>query len=85
VAKGDDWQTPLRDVGKFLAMLKEPAPPQGLKDAWDKLPLLKQVLNMRPKVVTSAAPCQEVVWEGKDIDLSRLPSTNLAGRGMPRP
>ena len=72
VKKGENWQTPLREVGKLLAMLKEPEPPQGLKDAWDKLPLLKQVLNMRPKVVTSA-PCQEIVWEGKDVDLSRLP------------
>ncbi len=72
VEKGENWQTPLREVGKLLAMLKEPEPPQGLKDAWDKLPLLKQVLNMRPKVVTSA-PCQELVWEGKDVDLARLP------------
>ena len=62
----------LREVGKLLAYLKEPEPPKGLKDAWDKLPLLKQVLNMAPKVVSSA-PCQEVVLEGKDVDLSRLP------------
>jgi 4-hydroxy-3-polyprenylbenzoate decarboxylase len=62
----------LREVGKTLAMLKEPEPPKGLRDAWDKLPLLKQVLSMAPKVVSSA-PCQEVVWEGKDVDLARLP------------
>ncbi|MBK6629980.1 MAG: 4-hydroxy-3-polyprenylbenzoate decarboxylase [Betaproteobacteria bacterium] len=62
----------LRDVGLLLAALKEPEPPKGLRDAWDKLPLLKQVLNMAPKEVSSA-PCQEVVWEGKDVDLSRLP------------
>jgi len=43
-----------------------------LKDAWDKWPILKQVLNMTPKVVSSAA-CQEVVWEGSEVDLSRLP------------
>jgi 4-hydroxy-3-polyprenylbenzoate decarboxylase len=43
-----------------------------LRDAWDKLPLLKQVLNMAPKEVSSA-PCQETVWEGQDVDLSRLP------------
>ncbi|HZX33591.1 MAG TPA: UbiD family decarboxylase, partial [Rhodocyclaceae bacterium] len=67
-----DWQQALREVGKLLAYLKEPEPPKGLKDAWDKLPVLKQVLNMAPKVVSSA-PCQEVVWEGKDVDLSRLP------------
>jgi 4-hydroxy-3-polyprenylbenzoate decarboxylase len=67
-----DWKEALREVGKLLAYLKEPEPPKGLKDAWDKLPVLKQVLNMTPKVVSSA-PCQEVVWEGKDVDLSRLP------------
>ena len=62
----------LREVGKLLAYLKEPDPPKGLKDAWDKLPVLKQVLNMAPKVVSSA-PCQEIVWEGNDVDLSRIP------------
>jgi 4-hydroxy-3-polyprenylbenzoate decarboxylase len=62
----------LREVGELLAYLKEPEPPKGLKDAWEKLPVLKQVLNMAPKVVSSA-PCQEIVWEGHDVDLSRLP------------
>jgi 4-hydroxy-3-polyprenylbenzoate decarboxylase len=62
----------LRQVGELLAYLKEPEPPKGLRDAWEKLPVLKQVLNMAPKVLSSA-PCQEVVWEGKDVDLSRLP------------
>jgi len=69
---GQESVEALREVGKLLAYLKEPEPPKGLKDAWDKLPVLKQVLNMAPKVVSSA-PCQEVVWEGKDVDLSRLP------------
>lgn len=70
--RGEGWQTALREVGKTLSYLKEPEPPRGLKEAWDKLPLLKQVLSMAPKKVSSA-PCQEVVWEGKDVDLSRLP------------
>ncbi|WP_374511543.1 UbiD family decarboxylase, partial [Niveibacterium sp.] len=67
-----DWKTTLREVGKLLAFLKEPEPPKGLKDAWEKLPIFKQVMNMSPKVVGSA-PCQEVVWEGRDVDLARLP------------
>ena len=67
-----DWQTALREVGQLLAALKEPEPPRGLKDAWEKLPILRQVLNMAPKVVSSA-PCQEIIWEGKEVDLSRLP------------
>ena len=69
---GQESVEALREVGKLLAYLKEPEPPKGVKDAWDKLPILKQVLNMAPKVVSSA-PCQEVVWEGDDVDLSRLP------------
>ncbi|WP_301103293.1 4-hydroxy-3-polyprenylbenzoate decarboxylase [Propionivibrio sp.] len=69
---GQESVAALREVGKLLAYLKEPEPPKGLKDAWDKLPILKQVLNMAPKVVSSA-PCQEVIWEGQDVDLSRLP------------
>ncbi|MFA7293360.1 MAG: 4-hydroxy-3-polyprenylbenzoate decarboxylase [Rhodocyclaceae bacterium] len=69
---GQESVTALREVGKTLAYLKEPEPPKGLKDAWDKLPMLKQVLSMAPKVLSSA-PCQEIVWEGQDVDLSRLP------------
>jgi len=69
---GEDDPTRLREVGKLLAYLKEPEPPKGLRDAWDKWPVLKQVLNMAPKEVKSA-PCQEIVWEGADVDLSRLP------------
>lgn len=69
---GQESVEALREVGKLLAYLKEPEPPRGLKDAWDKLPVLKQVLNMAPKVVTGA-PCQEVVWEGNNVDLARLP------------
>ncbi|HKQ23481.1 MAG TPA: 4-hydroxy-3-polyprenylbenzoate decarboxylase [Burkholderiales bacterium] len=69
---GEESVAALKEIGKLLAYLKEPDPPQGLKDAWDKLPVLKQVLNMAPKVV-SHAPCQQIVWEGGDIDLSRLP------------
>ena len=69
---GEESVEALREVGKLLAYLKEPEPPKGLKDAWEKLPVLKQVLNMSPKLVSSA-PCQEVVWEGQDVDLARLP------------
>jgi 4-hydroxy-3-polyprenylbenzoate decarboxylase len=69
---GQDSVSALREVGKLLAYLKEPDPPQGLKDAWDKLPVLKRVLDMAPKE-RSAAPCQEVVWEGAAVDLAKLP------------
>ncbi|MEQ1837897.1 MAG: UbiD family decarboxylase domain-containing protein, partial [Candidatus Nitrotoga sp.] len=69
---GEESVTALREVGKLLAYLKEPEPPKGLKDAWDKWPVLKQVLNMTPRIVSNA-PCQEIVWQGKDVDLGKLP------------
>jgi 4-hydroxy-3-polyprenylbenzoate decarboxylase len=69
---GEEDPAKLREIGRLLAYLKEPEPPKGLKDAWEKWPVLKQVLNMSPKEVGSA-PCQDVVWEGRDVDLSRLP------------
>ena len=54
-------------------VLKEPEPPKGLKDAWQNTrPVFMQVLNMAPKERRSA-PCQEMVWEGEDVDLARLP------------
>jgi 4-hydroxy-3-polyprenylbenzoate decarboxylase len=69
---GEEDPTRLREVGKLLAYLKEPEPPKGLRDAWDKWPVLRQVLNMAPKEVRNA-PCQDIVWEGDDVDLARLP------------
>jgi 4-hydroxy-3-polyprenylbenzoate decarboxylase len=69
---GADEVSALREIGKLLAYLKEPEPPQGLRDAWEKWPILKQVLNMAPKVV-KRAPCHEVILEDCDVDLARLP------------
>jgi 4-hydroxy-3-polyprenylbenzoate decarboxylase len=69
---GEDSVEALRDVGKLLAFLKEPEPPKGMKDAWDKLPIFKKVLTMAPKEVRNAA-CQEVVLEGDAVDLGKIP------------
>ena len=46
---GEESIEALREIGKLLAFLKEPDPPKGLKDAWEKMPVFKQVLNMAPK------------------------------------
>lgn len=69
---GQESVEALREVGKLLAYLKEPEPPKGIKDLWEKLPVLKQVLNMPAKEVKKA-PCQQVVISGEDVDLSKLP------------
>jgi 4-hydroxy-3-polyprenylbenzoate decarboxylase len=68
-----NWQASLREVGKLLAFLKEPEPPKSLVDAWrNTRPVFMKVLDMAPKERRSG-PCQDVVWEGDDVDLARLP------------
>jgi len=72
MAMGQEDLIALRKLGKLLAELKQPEPPKGLKDAIEKLPVLKQVLNMPVKTVKKGQ-CQEVVIEGDSVDLSKLP------------
>src|SRR5438105_13848963 len=73
LAMGEESVDALREVGKLLAFLKEPEPPKGLKNAWQNTrPVFLQVMHMTPKE-RSAAPCQEIVWEGAELDLARLP------------
>ncbi|MBB1486590.1 4-hydroxy-3-polyprenylbenzoate decarboxylase [Oceanospirillum sediminis] len=69
---GEDNVEALREVGQLLAYLKEPEPPKGFKDAIEKLPVFKKVLHMGPKKVRNAA-CQQVVLEGDDVDLYKIP------------
>jgi 4-hydroxy-3-polyprenylbenzoate decarboxylase len=69
---GQEDVSALRDVGELLAFLKEPEPPKGLLDLWEKRHDFKQVLNMPVKVVKKA-PCQQVVLEGDQVDLDKLP------------
>ncbi|XOV79779.1 MAG: 4-hydroxy-3-polyprenylbenzoate decarboxylase [Aestuariibacter sp.] len=69
---GQDDVQALREVGKLLAFLKEPEPPKGIKDLWDKMPVFKQVLNMPAKIVNKAV-CQQNVIAGDDVDLHNIP------------
>ncbi len=62
----------LRELGELLAFLKEPEAPEGLRDAWAKLPRFRRVLQMQPKMATKA-PWQAQCWDGAEVDLSRLP------------
>ena len=62
----------LREIGEMLAFLRQPEPPGGWREAINMLPLVKKLMAMKPRTV-SAAPCQEIVLTGDDIDLSQLP------------
>ena len=69
---GQESVEKLREVGELLAFLKEPEPPRGMKDAWEKLPIFKQVLNMSPKVIGKGL-CQQIHVAESDVDLNSLP------------
>ena len=70
---GADNVAALRDIGQLLASLREPEAPKGLRDALSKVAMLKSALwDMSPKNIRSPA-CQEIIWEGDDVDLSKLP------------
>ncbi len=62
----------LRAFGESLAMLRQPEPPGGWREAVGMLPLLKSAMAMKPRTVRDA-PVQQVVLEGEAIDLSMFP------------
>ncbi len=70
---GADSTSALREIGELLATLREPEAPKSLKDAFGKVSMLKSALwDMAPKMHRHA-PCQEIILEGDDVDLNRLP------------
>ncbi|MEB0014221.1 4-hydroxy-3-polyprenylbenzoate decarboxylase [Glaciimonas sp. Gout2] len=69
---GVDDVSELRRIGHVLARLKEPEPPKDFKDLLGLGSLVKSLWDMAPKERRSA-PCQEIVWEGNDVDLAKLP------------
>ncbi len=69
---GRETISALREVGELLAYLRQPDPPKGMRDAWSKAPVLKQVLNMAPKLIRNP-PCQYHAQQGGEVDLYQLP------------
>lgn len=69
---GADSTAALREIGELLAFLKAPDPPQSMKDAWSKLPLLKKIMAMAPKTTKKAA-CQQIIYSPNEVDLGMLP------------
>lgn len=69
---GRDDISALREIGHLLAFLREPEPPKGIRDFFSELPKYKQVLNM-PVKQRSSAPCQEIIIQNDDVDLTQIP------------
>lgn len=72
LAMGGEDLDHLRRIGELLAFLKEPEPPQGWRDLWDKRTQFRPVLNMPVRSVGRPL-CQTVVQEGAAVDLSAWP------------
>lgn len=71
----------LREFGEALAELREPRPPQGLADAWSKIPLARAALSMRPKETGAG---RRTILTGGAVDLGQLP-IQICWPGEPGP
>jgi len=65
-----------RDLGLWLASLKQQEPLKGIGDVIKKLPMIKTALDMRSRIVEDA-PVQEKVIKGKSVNLHALPVQHL--------
>ena len=65
--------TKLDDHGDRITRLMDLKVPEGFLGKLQMLPRLMEVAKFPPRTVSSPAPCQEIVWQGSDIDLDRLP------------
>lgn len=71
-ALGADDVSALSELGRILAALRQPEPPRGVGELWEKLPMLRDLIKMAPKTIRDA-PCQEVVIDADDVDLGAWP------------
>ena len=71
-ALGADDPAALSELGRVLAALRQPEPPRGVSELWDKLPMLRDLIHMAPKTVRDA-PCQEISIDAADVDLHAWP------------
>lgn len=62
----------LKKIGELLAYLKEPPPPKNFKDAFNYLPICKQLMNMSPKKIKKGS-CQDIIYTNEDVNLDLLP------------
>ena len=62
----------VRAFGEALAQLKEPEPPSSVRGLWQQRDLVRSLWHMTPASVRQP-PCQQIVLEGSEVDLGRLP------------
>lgn len=62
----------VRDLGRLLAFLSQPEPPQSLREAWKSLPIFQKIMQMAPKIIKKPA-CQQQQLQAHEINLEQLP------------
>jgi len=63
----------LDEIGDRITSLLQTKPPEGLVAKLALLPKLLEVAKFPPRKASGTAPCQEVIWQGGDVDLDKLP------------
>ena len=71
-ALGAEGPGALSELGRLLAALKAPEPPRSVGEAFRKLPLVKEIMKMAPRV-RRTGPAQEERIEGSAVDLGAWP------------
>jgi len=65
--------TNLDDVGARITQLMDLKVPDGIVAKLSLIPRLLEVARFPPRVKAGPVPCQEVIWQGNQIDLRKLP------------
>jgi 4-hydroxy-3-polyprenylbenzoate decarboxylase len=63
----------LDDIGTRITELLQMKVPDGLVGKLSLIPRLLEVAKFPPRVRGGAAPSQEIVWRGEQVDLGKLP------------
>lgn len=62
-----------QDFGRWLAAMKQPDLPAGLIGTLGRYGDIKAAMAMKPEILRTKAPAQEIVLRGREIDLTALP------------
>jgi 4-hydroxy-3-polyprenylbenzoate decarboxylase len=62
----------LGNIGRFLAYLQRPEPPEGIWQTVKSIPFFGKMLTLGPKTVRSG-PSQDIIIKEDDVDISDLP------------
>jgi|TARA_B100000315_G_scaffold37563_2_gene32149 4-hydroxy-3-polyprenylbenzoate decarboxylase len=62
----------LQKLGEELVRFRRPQVPSNLSEAIDSLPEIARLRDVNPRMIATP-PCQEVICEGRAVDLATLP------------